>query len=232
VLFARFGFHGLISKHANLVGDEQPVIMQRPVERANLLPFLTDWSGDGRWVLYTERSPQPPQTMEDIWVLPLTPEGRLPEGAQPTLYVRTPFSDRWPRFSPGPNPRWVAYTSNESGRDEVYIDAFPEPRGRVQISTAGGIQPQWGEGGRELFYVSLDEKLMAVSLKVGADLVAPSAPRELFRLPNPVPRVNTRYEADRDGRRFLILTGKEPTSQFLTVIANWPALLKKGATAP
>jgi eukaryotic-like serine/threonine-protein kinase len=232
VLFARFGFNGLISKHANGVGDEQPVIISRPVERASLQPTLTDWSGDGRWVLYFEGSPQSAQTMEDIWVLPMTPAGRLPEGALPKAYVRTPFSDRWARFSPGPNPRWVAYSSNESGRDEVYIDAFPEPRGKIRISTVGGTQPQWGEGGRELFYVSPDEKLMAVDLKVGAGSVAPSAPRELFPLPIRSAGIAGRFEADRDGRRFLILTGKEPASQLLTVVADWPALLKKGSPAP
>jgi eukaryotic-like serine/threonine-protein kinase len=229
VLFARLGFNGLISKPANGIGDEQPFIIPRQVERGNLLPTLSDWSGDGRWVLYFGRSPQ---TMEDIWVLPMTPEGRLPEGAQPRPYVRTPFSDRWARFSPGPGPRWVAYTSNESGRDEVYVDAFPEPRGRVQISTAGGTQPQWGEGGRELFYVSLDEKLMTVSLRVGTDSVAPSVPHELFRLPIRGAGVASRFEAAKDGQRFLVLTGKELTSQLLTVIADWPALLKKGAPAP
>jgi Tol biopolymer transport system component/predicted Ser/Thr protein kinase len=232
VLFTRFGFNGLISKRANGVGEEQTVIIRRPVERANLLPTLTDWSGDRRWVLYHERTAQSQQTLEDIWVLPMTPEGQLPEGAVPKPYVRTPFSDRWARFSPGTDPRWVVYTSNESGRDEIYIDTFPAPRGKIRISTAGGTQPQWGEGGRELFYVSPDEKLMAVDLNVGAGSVAPSAPRELFPLPVRSVGIVGRFEADRDGRRFLVLTGKEPASQLLTVIAEWPALLKKGSPAP
>src|SRR6266852_7489993 len=63
-----------------------------------------------------------------------------------------------------------------------YIQAFPEPRGKFQISTGGGQYPQWGPGGRELFYVSLDSKLVAVSLKLGADSIEPSTPRELFPL--------------------------------------------------
>src|SRR5437588_12977410 len=121
------------------------------------MPTLCDWPGDGRWILYSERSPQ---TEEDIWVLPITLKGRVPEGAQPKPYVRSPFSDAWARFSPGASPRWVAYRSTDSGREEVYVDAFPQPRGRIQISTAGGSQPQWGESGRELFYVSSDGKRM------------------------------------------------------------------------
>jgi hypothetical protein len=86
------------------------------------------------------------------------------------------------RFSPERPPHWVAYQSDETGKYEVYIQAFPEPRGKFQISTNGGQYPQWGAAGRELFYVSPDNKLMAVSLKLSTDSVEPSAPRELFRL--------------------------------------------------
>lgn len=77
----------------------------------------------------------------------------------------------------------MAYQSDDTGRWEVYIQAFPEPRGKIRISTAGGQYPQWSVGGRELFYVSLDNKLMAVNLKLGVDSVEPATPRELFRLP-------------------------------------------------
>ena len=73
---------------------------------------------------------------------------------------------------------------------------------------------------------------MSVSLKLGADSVEPSAPRELFRLPPVVAGLTSLYEATRDGQRFLALTGREQASPPLTVIVNWPALLKKGATAP
>ena len=70
----------------------------------------------------------------------------------------------------------MAYQSDVTGRYEVYIQAFPEPRGRFQISTGGGQYPQWGAGGRELFYVSSDYKLMVVSLKLGTDSVEPANP--------------------------------------------------------
>jgi hypothetical protein len=193
-----------------------------------MFPSLTDWSGDGQWVLDFEYSPD---THDDIWILPMTPEGKLQDGAKPKPYLRTPSNELNGRFSPEPSPRWVAYQSDESGRFEVYIDAFPQPRGKKQISTAGGENPQWGSGGRELFYMSPDHKLMAVSLKLRADSVEPSAPRELFRLPPPVVVLAGAYEATRDGQRFLALTGQEQASP-LMVIVNWPALLKKGATAP
>jgi hypothetical protein len=78
----------------------------------------------------------------------MTPEGKLREGAEPKPYLRAPFNEMNGRFSPEPSPRWVAYRSDESGRNEVYIDSFPQPRGKKQISTAGGGNPQWGAGSR------------------------------------------------------------------------------------
>jgi hypothetical protein len=123
----------------------------------------------------------------------------------------------------------VAYQSDESGRNEVYIQAFPEPRGKFPISTGGGRFPQWGPGGRELLYVSPDLKLMAVNLKLGADSVEPSTPRELFALPI-VENSFSPYEVASDGQHFLVrATPQQQAGQPLTLIVNWPALLKKGA---
>jgi eukaryotic-like serine/threonine-protein kinase len=220
IVFGRLDPPRLFRKDANGVGDEH-LVAQRP-----RFPFPTDWSGDGQWILTTEGIPFA------IWVLPMTPEGNLQEGAKPKPYLRTPFNEMNGSFSPAePSPRWVAYQSDESGRYEVYIGGFPQPRGKKQISTAGGENPQWGAGGRELFYVSPDNKLMVVSLKLRADSVEPSVPRELFRLPPPTFGLGSPYEATRDGQRFLALTGQEQASPPLNVIVNWPALLKKGATA-
>ena len=105
--------------------------------------------------------------------------------------------------------------------------AFPEPRGKFHISTGGGHYPQWGAGGRELFYVSLDNRLMAVSLKLGADSVEANAPRELFRLPT-VETGASPYEATADGQRFLVRAVPGHAGEPLTVIVNWP---EKGAAA-
>jgi eukaryotic-like serine/threonine-protein kinase len=129
-------------------------------------------------------------------------------------------------------PRWVAYESNESGRYEIYIDSFPEPKGRVRISTDGGEYPEWSPDGRELYYVSRDSKLMAVGLKMGTDSVEPSTPRESFSL-RATETGQSPYEVAADGRRFLVrATPQRQAAQPLTVIVNWPALFKQGATAP
>jgi eukaryotic-like serine/threonine-protein kinase len=163
----------------------------------------------------------------------MTQDGKLRGDVQPRQYLHTTFNESHGRFSPEPSPRWVAYQSDDSGPFEVYVDAFPEPRGKTRISTAGGAFPQWGAGGRELFYVSPDNKLMAVSLKPAGDSLEPSAPRELFVLPPLLPGINVNpYQATRDGQRFLVLTGNEHATQPLTVIVNWPALLNKGGRMP
>ena len=127
-------------------------------------------------------------------------------------------------------PPTVAYQSDETGRWEVYIQSFPEPRGAARISTGGGQFPQWGASARELLYVSRDNKLMAVSLKMAAGAVEPSTPSELF----PLPTVDGRspYDTTPDGQRFLVRAmPPEKAAQPLTVIVNWPALLKKEAPA-
>jgi hypothetical protein len=222
ILFTHLGSPQLLRKAANGIGDEQ-LVAERLYE---VLP--TDWSGDGRWILIRERNPD---TGYDIWKLPLTPDGKMQEGATPAPYLRTRFNESGGRFSPEPSPRWVVYQSDESGQSEIYVDAFPEPRGKKRISTAGGGYPQWGPNGRELFYVSADNRLMAVDVRLGADTVEPSAPRELFRLPVRSPAGST-YEPSRDGQRFLVLTSPETAPQSLTMIVNWPALLKGGAAAP
>jgi Tol biopolymer transport system component len=219
ILFVHLGQPDILRKAANGAGDAE-VVVHRPFD---VMP--TDWSGDGRWVLTRESGAE---TKYDIWKTPMIPDGRAQEGSTPTPYLRTRFNESQARFSPEPSPRWVAYTSDESGRNEVYIDAFPEPRARVRISTAGGHQPQWGTGGRELFYVSPENKLMAVSLKLGADKVEPLAPRELFPL-HLRSSAGPTYEPSRDGQRILVVTSPEVAPQPLTIIVNWPALLKEAA---
>jgi hypothetical protein len=157
----------------------------------------------------------------------VTPEGKLAPDAEPQRHRRTPFNKSWGRFSPESHPRWVAYQSDETGRYEVYIQAYPDPRGKFQISTSGGQYPQWGAGGRELFYVSPDNKLMVASLKMTAGSVEPSVPGELF----PLPAVDigwSPYDTTSDGQRFLVRATPAQAGQPITVIVNWPALLMKG----
>jgi hypothetical protein len=212
----------LARKSANGVGDEQ-VVGRRPNTT-----LLYDWSRDGRWALTREFISD---SKSGIWRLPITPDGALREGDVPKPYVYTNSHVLYARFSPEPNPKWVAYVSDDSGRPEVYIDAFPEPRGKKRVSAHGGNFPQWGTGGRELFYVTPEQKLMAVSLNLDSDSIAPMAPRQLFQLPALNGPADSPYEATRDGQRFLVRTSTEQPRQSLILIVNWPALMKKEATA-
>jgi Tol biopolymer transport system component/tRNA A-37 threonylcarbamoyl transferase component Bud32 len=195
---------------------------QRVIEGSNQ-QYADDWSRDGRFLIYHEVAPG---TQRDLWTLPFTPEGKVPANAKPVPYLRTEFNENNARFSPEPSPRWVAYQSDETGRYEIYIQSFPEPRDKFQISTGGGQYPEWGIGGRELFYLAPDNKLMAIDLTITADKVRPSAPHALFTLPI-VDNGYRPYDTI-DGRRFLVRTQQAAP---LTVIVNWPALLKKGTGA-
>jgi hypothetical protein len=199
---------------------------------SNHLRLVTDWSRDGTTILYYEGFPD---TANDLGTLEVTPGGKLKEGARPRPYLSTRADEDWARFSPEPGPRWVAYESNESGKYEVYIDSFPERRGAVRVSTTGGTYPQWGpiSGDRgELFYVSGDSKLMAAELRLAEGKVEASPSRELFALPPAEARAGSSpYDAAPDGQRFVVRTPVDAVRP-LTVIVNWPALLKKGARTP
>jgi dipeptidyl aminopeptidase/acylaminoacyl peptidase len=179
---------------------------------------LSDWSRDGRALLYTQISRG---TAEDIWVVPVTADGHLVPNAQPRPYVRTPFPEGAARFSPEANPRWVAYESAESGRFEVYVGSFPQPGSPRRLSVTGGRDPEWTPDGREILYRSPSGKVESVSVKLGPDSVEASAPRELFALPPGT----TYFTVAPDGRRLLVRV-TDTTPQPLTVIVNWPALLK------
>jgi Tol biopolymer transport system component/tRNA A-37 threonylcarbamoyl transferase component Bud32 len=194
---------------------------QRVTEGTNQ-QYANDWSRNGRFLIYMENAPD---TQRDLWTLPLTAEGKVPENAKPEPYLRTEFNENNARFSPELSPRWVAYQSDETGRYEVYISAFPEPREKFPISTAGGKYPEWSPGGRELFYVAPDNKLMDVDLTITADAVRPSAPRPLFTLPI-IDNGFSPYDTI-DGQRFLVRALPQQASP-LNLIVNWPALLKKG----
>ena len=184
-----------------------------------------DWSHDGRFIIYHQVTAD---NGRDLWTLEVTPDGKLVPGASPRPYNRASFNQMWARFSP--DDHWVAYQSDDSGRAEIYVQAFPEPGQRIPISAGGGTFPEWGAAGRELYYVSTSGKLMAVELKYRGSSLEPSPPHELFPVSRAGAAGTPPYEAAPDGRRFLTFVAIS-SSQPLNVIVNWPALMmQRGAS--
>jgi hypothetical protein len=125
----------------------------------------------------------------------------------------------------------MAYTSNESGRDEVYIQSFPAPGRKRLVSTNGGVQPRWRRDGRELFFVSSDGKLMTVAVS-GEATLGVGTPAILFNVPftpsgSGTASALTQYDVTADGERFLLSVPPETSTVPITVVLNWTAGLKK-----
>lgn len=157
--------------------------------------FPSDWSRDGNTLLVTDEG----AGGHDIIVQPV---GGL--SARP--YAATRADERGARLSPDGD--WVAYTSNESGQDVVYLDSYPRPGHRVTISPDGGVDPVWRGDGRELYYWHGDS-LVAVTLGGASGREAPAVEtsRVLFRAPYQV-GVSTQYDVSADGQRFVIVQGE------------------------
>ena len=176
----------------------------------------TSWSADGRLLVFDRTSPT---TGVDISILPMEGERK----AFP--FLQTPFWEGLGRFSP--DGRWMAYQSDESGRPEIYIQPFPGPGAKVQISTDGGTSPVWGSGGRELFFAN-GRKVMAASILAGAAIQA-SKPALLFEAgKGSEAKELINYDAAPDGQRFVLLLGDVAAGGTeVRVVLNWFEELKK-----
>ena len=141
--------------------------------------------------------------------------------------LQTPANEVNARFSPGRTPRWVAYQSNESGHNEVYVISMPgQPPGKWQISNGGGQTPRWRGDGRELYYMNPDNQtVMVVDIDSGPAFRA-GTPRTLFKVERPS-RFGA-WEPAADGRQFLFAIGEQANSAVpITVVLNWQAALPK-----
>ncbi len=173
---------------------------------------ITDWSRDGKFLLLNSRAAG--RTDFDLGMLPLAGDSK------PAALLASAFDERDGQLSP--NGRFLAYVSNESGRHEVYVRAFPANAGRWQVSAAGGGLPLWSASGRELFYVSEDSRLMAAPVRTdGSAFVAEAQPAPLFPFPGYSSTANYSYDAASDGKSFVVIRPSEQAGGSLTILLNW-----------
>jgi serine/threonine protein kinase len=213
----REGETNLYLKLASGAGGER--LLVKSTAEYKYEKYATSWSRDGRFLLYTTENPE---TKNDLWVLPLQGDGK------PTPFLRTEFNESSGQFSP--DGHWIAYTSDESGSDEIYVREFSsgsegsrDAAGKWLISKSGGTEPRWRGDGKELFYVAPDGKLMSVEISAKPVFQA-GMPRPLFQLPLGFIGV----EGTSDGTRFLIgVPVAQSASVPFTVVLNWQTTLKK-----
>jgi len=208
----RSGPWGIFQKAANGLGSTQAVFQTGKENKA-----LDDLTADGRYAMYDTAN----GASQSLFALPLFGDRK------PFPFVQGNFGTASARFSP--NGHFVAYSSNETGRDEIYVQTFPQHTGRWEISTAGGVMPMWRRDGKELYYLTADEKLMAVDVNTSSAVFQAGIPKELFQAQLvPLSYWRNIYVPSADGQRFLMIT---PASQAkpepITVVLNWPTLLKK-----
>ncbi len=182
-------------KRADGAGDAQ-----RLTESKNL-QYPESWRPDGKVLAFHEVNPD---TSWDI--LTLTVEGNEESGwkiGQPKAFLNSPFAEWAPAFSP--DGRWLAYTSNESGNDEVYVQPFPSPGGKLQVSTGGGRSPKWSRNGKELFYRTADSKIMVVTYSATGNSFQADKPR--LWSPGQFTSLGLflNFDLHPDGKRFAVL---------------------------
>lgn len=204
------GKYRLVKKLATGAGEAE-VLIESPVR-----VYPSDWSPDGRIILYSVTDNT---TKNDIWVLPL--EG----DRKPWLYFQSPGEDRQAVFSP--DGKYIVYSSEESGRSEIYVQTFPASADKWPVSTNGGSSPRWPRKASELFYASNDAKVMSVAIRIGNSFEA-GVPQPLFDIAMTRSPRSEDYVVSNDGQRLLFISrGADAASTPLVVILNWSAGLSR-----
>jgi Tol biopolymer transport system component len=191
----------------------------------------SSWSFDGRFIVYENADPT---TRSDVWVLPVTGD------TEPILFLRTAFSEGQGHLSP--DGRWMAYTSNETGRNQIYVQPFPPSGQKWTISTDGGVQPRWRRDGKELFYLTEDASTEAKWVMV-SDVLAegatfrPGVPRPMFKtqlnsgrhdIPIGPTTTSDSYAVSADGKRLIgLVQAGRLSEEPITVLVNFAAAFKR-----
>jgi serine/threonine protein kinase/Tol biopolymer transport system component len=199
---------GIYRRASNLTGAEE-LVLKRDVS-TGILP--SDWSADGKYLIYDLATPR---GKLDEWVLPV--------GGKPMELLHEPYAESQGQFSP--DGKWLAYVSDESGSPQIYVQSFPALGAKLQVSSAGGMQPRWARDGKELYYLAPDGKLMAAAVSTEGTFEVRGT-EALFATTLDTTATRQTYAVAPDGR-FLLNAHVSTSSAPLTLVLNWPALLKK-----
>jgi len=209
----RSGNFDLYIKAASGTGQDEKLITMGTTNG-----WATDWSHDGKFVLYQRPGDK---TGRDLWIAPQS-TGAPGEPQKPFPYLASPFNEENGVFSP--DGHWIAYESDESGRPEVYVQAFPLTNQKGRISTGGGTDAAWSKNGGELFYLAADKNLMAVPYRATVATFEPGAGKVLFAVPGNV--VRRSYAVTGDGRFLIGKPADESINEPITLVLNWLEELK------
>jgi serine/threonine-protein kinase len=148
-----------------------------------------------------------PETANEIWTVLLENDGAGLRAGKPEVFLQTPSGERYPSFSP--DGQWLAYASTESGGVQVYVRAFPDTGGKWQISSDGGTYPMWSRSGRELFFESLDDRIVVAGYTVQGDSFKPDKPRLWSEKALANPGAVKNFDLAPDGKRVVALLPAE-----------------------
>jgi serine/threonine-protein kinase len=195
--------------------------------KSNGAQLWAAWRPDGKVMAFEQANPE---TNDDVMTLSM--EGDEKSGwkpGDPAPFVNSGFYEGEPAFSP--DGRWLAHPSNESGRFEVYVRPFPGPGSKWQISTGGGVNPEWSPNGKELFYKTVDGKIMVVTYRVSGDSFHAEAPQLWSSGQLTSIRDSHNFTLHPDGKRFAVLTAldteKTPEANKINIVLNWLEDLKR-----
>jgi Tol biopolymer transport system component len=197
---------GVYQKAANGVGQEEAL------DKDDRTKNVRDWSRDGQYLI---EEVSRPQAGLSVWVLPLFGDRK------PFPYLESGFDQEQPKVSP--NGQWLAYESTETKRNEIYVQSFPKPGGKWQVSTDGGTSPVWSRDGKELFFRSASGKLMATSVRSVGNKFDYDGAKPLFDLPGTAGT----FDVSKDGRFLIPAPVEQSAGAPITVVVNWLAGLKR-----
>ncbi len=210
----RGGHFHVYEKAADGAGSTSPLVV------GDVDETLPSFSPDGRYLIYKRAESQPHHFQEEIWALPLF-GSRIPFPVlqNPQFNVGTPALS--------PDGKWLAYFSHEPGQSGIYIVPFLHGSGKWEVSSGGGRWPRWQQDGRDLYYLSPDNKLMAAEISEQNGGLMVGKVSALFQTNASRPAMSWPYDVAADGKKFVVLSRvSAKTSEPLTLVVNWPALLK------